>query len=641
MLKYGQAQLLKPVVRLFNIIFSQGIFPDKWCKGYINPIFKKGDKEDPSNYRGITINSCLGKLFTKILNNRLSKFLTDNKIIKDEQIGFTKNKRTTDHMFVLKTLVESHTMKGSKPLYTCFVDFKSAFDTVWHEGLLYKLRKSGVSDKFYNIIKNMYSKTEVSVKVGNQLTEFFKSNIGVRQGDNLSPTLFKIFVNDFIDSLDDTCDPVKLDKSPLSCLFYADDLVLMSKSITGLQNCLNILENYCGNWKLKINIKKTKCLTFNTLGRIPKNCTWNINGQKIENVKSYTYLGLTFSASGSFTEAKMHIQQKGLKAYFKFFKAFNDQRPSIKTFLHTFDHTVKSVLLYGAEIWGSFCPTKLKNQHTFYKLCNDISIEKMNIKACKYILGVNRYSTNAAVMSELGRFPLFFSIIISMIKYWYRLENSNDQLLRNAYDMNKSMYRKGKNCWTSCIYKILEFLDIKEEYILKKKNKIKPIILSKITLIYKNIWRHELFNDQRKNPLQKNKLRTFRLFKNNFSYETYLDVINFKQRNIFCKFRIGSHNLEIETGRHKDIPENERKCKLCKEEIEDEIHFLLKCPKLKEYRDPFIKIFYEGFPNLAQCNKTDLFIWLMSCEDKSVIYKVCNLLELLFFKRSEILQNIK
>ena len=285
--------------------------------------------------------------------------MEENHIIHDEQIGFTKNKRTADHMFVLKTLVDKHTSKGSKPLYSCFIDFKGAFDTVWHHALLYKLRKIGVSDKFYTLIKSMYSKTELCVKVGKNLTDSFESSIGVRQGDNLSPTLFKIFVNDFIDTLDNSCDPAKLSTEFLNCLFYADDLVLLSTSEKGLQNSIDKLHEFCLKWKLKVNLQKTKCLIFNTLGRLSKQ-SWYLDGSKIENVRNYCYLGVKFSISGSFTEAKNEIYKKGLKAYFKFFKSFSDQRPKISTFLHTFDHTVKSVLFYGSEIWGTLNPSKLK-----------------------------------------------------------------------------------------------------------------------------------------------------------------------------------------------------------------------------------------------------------------------------------------
>lgn len=635
MFKYGQNELTKSLEKLFNNIFSCGIFPSEWGKGYIFPIFKKGNKDEVSNYRGITINSCVAKLFTKILNNRLEIFLNQNNIIFDEQIGFTKNKRTTDHMFVLKTLIDKHTCKGSKPLYTCFIDFKGAFDSVWHQGLFYKLRNIGISDKFYRIIKSMYSNTSLCVKVGNMLTNSFDSNIGVRQGDNLSPNLFKIFVNDFISLIKDDCDPVKLHSTSLNCLFYADDLVLLSSSADGLQNCINKIYGYCMKWKLHVNIDKTKCLTFNTQGRIPKNVVWKLGEQKIENAKSYCYLGITFSISGSFTEGKTEIYKKSLKAYYKFFKSFKDQRPKVKTFLHTFDHTVKSVLLYGSEIWGAFGSNKVKNNICFYKFCNEDIIEKLNIKACKYIIGVNKYSTNSAVMSEIGRFPLYFSIFIGMIKYWIRLENSTDKLLIQALNMNKEMYKNKKKCWISSIYDLLNFLGISVQDCFQKSKSPKNQILKKLASTYQGIWKEEIYNDLRKNKNQKNKLRTFRLFKNTFHYENYLNIVNFKHRSILSKFRVGNHNLEIEVGRHNNTPVNKRICKLCNNGVEDEIHFLLQCKFLKKHRESFIQDIMNDVPNLKDCNESEFFVWLMSCEQKSIVINLCKLIEILMIKRTE------
>lgn len=97
-----------------------------------------------------------------------------------------KGCRTTDHMFVLKTLIDKYVERNSKPFYACFVDFKCTFDTVWHQGLLYKLKAAGMGTKLYNIIQNMYSKTELCVKIDNYRTDFFKSKLGVKQGDNLN-----------------------------------------------------------------------------------------------------------------------------------------------------------------------------------------------------------------------------------------------------------------------------------------------------------------------------------------------------------------------------------------------------------------------------------------------------------------------
>ena len=105
------------------------------AKGIIMPIYKnKGNINDPNEYRPITIFSCLGKLFTSILNNRINTFLENNKLLNENQSGFRKDHSTNDNIFILHSLIEY--MKARKmKLYCTFIDFSKAFDTVWRTGL--------------------------------------------------------------------------------------------------------------------------------------------------------------------------------------------------------------------------------------------------------------------------------------------------------------------------------------------------------------------------------------------------------------------------------------------------------------------------------------------------------------------------
>ena len=164
----------------------------------IVPIFKKKcDHDDPNCYRGIALISCLAKLFNNILNELLTNFLKKNKVISEFQIGFSKNARTADHMFVLRHLIDSHVKQNRKQIFAAFIDFEKAFDTVWRDDLLYKLLKAGIHGRMLNMIKSMYEETCYSVKCKDGLTTFLKSIRGVRQGCNLSPILFNLFINDF------------------------------------------------------------------------------------------------------------------------------------------------------------------------------------------------------------------------------------------------------------------------------------------------------------------------------------------------------------------------------------------------------------------------------------------------------------
>ena len=355
MIKNCQSSLLPCFKKLFNACLTNSTYPEIWAEGYIMPIHKSNDIHDPGNYRGITITSAIGKLFNRVLNQRLVKFLEKYRIINDCQIGFTKKARTTDHMFVLKTIVDKYCNSKNGRVYACFVDLKKAFDTVIHTGIKLKLLEIGVGTLFYKIIKNMYEVSKSCVKVDHLLTDFFPTKLGVKQGDNLSPNLFKIFINDLPKYLENSLDPVFINSRAIHCLMYADDLVLLSTSSSGLQAKIDILNEFCEDWCLTVNTQKTKVMIFNKAGRLI-NCNFKLNGVNLECVHKYKYLGIMFCASGSFSYAQEELYKKSLKAYFKLSRDFLSMNPELHTSMHVFDHTIKPILLYGCDIWGAFNP---------------------------------------------------------------------------------------------------------------------------------------------------------------------------------------------------------------------------------------------------------------------------------------------
>ena len=127
----------------------------------LSVIHKNGSLYDCNNYRGISISSCLGRLFTKILQTRISKYLEDHDKIENNQAGFRHNYRTTDQIFTLKTLLNRYNHKLNKPVFACFVDFSKAFDSVNREALFYKMKQVhvGITGKIFELIRNMYSST--------------------------------------------------------------------------------------------------------------------------------------------------------------------------------------------------------------------------------------------------------------------------------------------------------------------------------------------------------------------------------------------------------------------------------------------------------------------------------------------------
>ena len=174
-------------------ILNTGIIPTAWVEGLIIPLYKnKGDSLNVDNYRPITLLSCLGKLFTAVLNNRLNIFLEDLDILKENQAGFRQAYSTSDHIFALNSIIELLRHQKQK-IYCTFIDFSKAFDSVWRVGLWQKLINSHINGKFLTVIKNLYHNIKSCVTVNNERSPFFESYCGVRQGENLSPVCSPYF----------------------------------------------------------------------------------------------------------------------------------------------------------------------------------------------------------------------------------------------------------------------------------------------------------------------------------------------------------------------------------------------------------------------------------------------------------------
>ena len=159
MIKSTVNELMPVYLKLFNTVLRSSIMPQTWCNGIITPIFN-----------GISISSCLGKLFCSILNQRLLDHVKSLDILHKSQIGFLANNRTADHILTLRTLIDEYVHGHQTKVYACFVDFRKAFDSVWHDGLLFKLLQYNVGGKFVSLIKSLYANSTCSVRLGSKKT---------------------------------------------------------------------------------------------------------------------------------------------------------------------------------------------------------------------------------------------------------------------------------------------------------------------------------------------------------------------------------------------------------------------------------------------------------------------------------------
>ena len=269
-----------------------------------------------------------------------------------------------------------------------------------------------------------------------------------------------------------------------------------------------------------------------------------------------------------------------------------------------------------------------KGERFLFNLSKYMKQENVHIKFCKFSLGVGKRTTNIAVLGELGRYPLLLEVILNIqnvFRYFKHLLKSEDVLLSESLKVSESLKSLNINSWYGSIESLMQYINIDVKKVKNMKIDLKSLIYSKLKQKYNFVWRSEI-DDDRNNKQGGNKLRTYRLFKDNISLEKYLLILNEDERRVLTKFRVSAHNLEIEKGRYIGVKTEDRICKLCNTGVEDETHFLLQCPVLENKRTQIInniKNVNTNFNNLP--NKSKL-IWLMSSEDNFIIKNTSSLL---------------
>ena len=434
------------LLSLFNkILQSSEVIPD-WALGMIVPLHKDGPRLDTSNYRGITLMSCLGKLFLSILNNRLGIFAKEHRLLSPSQLGFVAGNRCSDAHIIIYNLIKNKCHSQNSKIFSCFVDFKKAFDSVPRDLLLKKILGMGITGKFFNILRNIYTTDKACVKIGQTRSDFFGLNIGVRQGCILSPLLFNLFISDLAKKFDTMEGKLQLGSISLNSLFWADDLVLFAETKEDLERLLKTLEEFCKENELTINTKKTKCMIFNKTGRLMRR-PFFLDGVKLEMVRSYKYLGFVITPSGEISTGLKDLRDRAFKGFMKMKNdlglSFNQDVCMTLTLI---DSLIKPILLYASDFWGSL------------KLPQNNPIENLHMMMLKQLLGVQKQTSNTGTLLELGRTPLKLSAIKFAIKNWERIRiGMGNEILIGSY-------KDGDISWDANIKRLLELNGMQNFY---------------------------------------------------------------------------------------------------------------------------------------------------------------------------------
>lgn len=304
-------EAISALTRIFNACLENSYFPDSWKVAKIITIHKSGKPpEEPSSYRPISLLSCVGKIFEKLMLERLSEHERQNKIFIPQQFGF-RTEHSTVQQILRITECASLGFNKNRTTGLALLDLERAFDSVWHDGLVHKLIKNNYPVYLVKLVQSFLKNRSGYAMMNDSSSASFNIPAGVPQGSLLSPHLFNVFIND-IDLPSDTNLAIYADDTALFCDVPWKNIKSVSKKLT---TALEVVAKFFNSWKIRLNDTKTEVIAF-THSRVMKK-RLKENPLKFRNASfewkdSVKYLGVRLDQRLSF---RPHIDEVVKKAY--------------------------------------------------------------------------------------------------------------------------------------------------------------------------------------------------------------------------------------------------------------------------------------------------------------------------------------
>ena len=378
-------------------------------------------------------------------------------------------------------------------------------------------------------------------------------------------------------------------------MLYADDTALLADSPLGLQRCLDGMFEYCKLWQLQVNVEKTKITVFESQKSAAQDAVFRYNGDILEVVPKFKYLGIILSFNGSLKPCIEYLCEQGWKAIFAILRKSRNIGLSVSSQIDLFHKLVVPVITYGCELWG-------------YE--NLDAVDKLHLKFLRFVLRLKANTTVAMILGETGEVPISMYIQARMCKYFCKLTVDNHATLASkmfslVFHMHNNSFYKVK--WLKKVKGLFDSLGYL--FIFNNCKSFNPKFMYE--LIFSGL-KNNFILKWKESLISHSKCDLYSLFKVNFVQEKYLSVLPPVLAISLCRYRCCNHKLEVESLRftRPKIERHNRKCRKCDlNEIGNEIHHLLVCPAFEDLRIRYIeKRFHEEvsvhkFLNLMSCSK--------------------------------------
>ena len=558
------SNLAKSILNVLNKAYEGNVFPNEWKDCVVVPVFKKGDKYDPNNYRGIALINTLLKVLTKVLAARLQIVCSTHNLIRREQAGFIKNEECTAQAACLLECCQRRRAKEEDTLL-CFLDLKKAYDLVPHDKLISKLYKAGLGNKMISFIKRMYENTFMRVRVGDSVSESFKYERGVRQGCPTSPLLFNLYINDILDDINPV--PIPGLELGLRGLMFADDTVIIADSRHDLVSKLESIKQWMIDNAMEVNPSKCGIMSI-PIGTINSTNIEPVlyNGEVIPIVDKYVYLGVEFNNKLDMEEMSKHRLDKGKQALGRVVKTLVNPNVPLGYRLMLIKSIIIPTLHYGAEIFG-MCEKRVN------------ALKRILDNSIKCIVKRSNFCRMRAY-EEFDILPLYVSAAVSRARGLRKWRDSNCLIS----DLIGSQFKSKKSTWIKEARKWLKVLKIDlEQSISQIKEQIISIKLNKL------LTRNQSVIGEWANRLSLTSGVSIRKGEIDSAYSS----IGF---NAITRIRTGTFTFTNQLVRIGKLPTRFRNSCVCcgSSTTEDVKHMIIECVAFQDVREKYLPSFESG-----------------------------------------------
>ena len=345
------------LLEIFNLSWEKGQVPQIWREAITIPILKKGKiRTQASSYRPISLTSCVGKTLERIINHRLKWYLESEQILVPQQAGFRECYSIEDQVTYLSQAVED-AFQEKKKVLAMWVDFKQAFDKVWKDGLIAKLKRNGIQGNMIRWIQSFLHNRRTRVSIDGVQSRKVLLHQGVPQGGVISPTLFLVYINDLVKDL----------PAGVKAALYADDLALWctdeytTTANVRMQQATDLLMTWAEKWHVTINTDKTSTTLF-TLSPRDKAVTIHLGTTLLKEENFPTYLGVTFDKRLTWSKHIENAEGKARRRLGLLRKlAGTSWGANEKTLKKVYNGVIRPHLEFGATAWSSAADSHLQS----------------------------------------------------------------------------------------------------------------------------------------------------------------------------------------------------------------------------------------------------------------------------------------